>query len=101
MLSEVFAVVLKDFNATQSQEALARLLLLQKWVLGPCHGGRSHTIAFLHTILSRLDRLKAGDIAGLWSEAATLHPSLQHSTFLCRLLPAPQPPASHHNASDR
>ncbi len=83
MLGEVFAGVLKDFNATLSQEAWARLLLLSKCVLGPCRGGRSHTNAFLCTILSRLDRWKAGDIAGLWGEAAT---------------PRPQPPALHSPA---
>ncbi len=80
VLGEVFAEVPKDFNATQSQEACVRLLLLPKCVLGPCRGGHSHTNAFPCTILSRLDRWKAGDIAGLWSEAAT---------------PRPQPPAFH------
>ncbi len=80
VLGEVFVDVLKDFNATQSQEAWVRLLLLPKCVLGPCRGGHSHTNAFLRTILSRLDRWKAGDTADLWSEATT---------------PRPQPPALH------
>ena len=70
---EVFAAVLTDFNTSQSEGAWARLLLLPKYVLRPCHGGCAYANALLHRILSRLDRWKTGDIASLWAEAVNPH----------------------------